>query len=141
MTGTLTPELAIINASLVVDIFPVQCSAIRALSNEKRGCLKAKSLHAELVFGLSGSKHIGDTLSKFGVNESCRNVLVGRFNATAEEIEAIPRLISGQQMSPCDVAALADTELVKKVYKVSPEELIVGDLIDTILCRIAAKID
>lgn len=52
------PEAAIINAALVPDLFAVHLSAHKALQASSRASLRTRSLHAELVFGISGSKHV-----------------------------------------------------------------------------------
>lgn len=56
--GTLQPEAAILNAALVPDLFAVHLAALKALQAAARGQLKTRSLHAEVVFGVSGSKHV-----------------------------------------------------------------------------------
>lgn len=58
MSGTLEPEAAIINAPVLPDVFILHAAARMALQAKHRGALKARSLHAELVFSLSGSKHV-----------------------------------------------------------------------------------
>lgn len=58
MTGALDPEVSIINASLVPDIFALHVAAYKTLNAEKRGQLKSKTPHSELVFNLSGTKHV-----------------------------------------------------------------------------------
>ena len=43
----------------VVGVLPLQLAAHKALTYRARGRLVSKSLHAELVYNLSGSKHVG----------------------------------------------------------------------------------
>jgi len=67
-------------------------------------------------------------------------VLVGRFDATPEDVEAIVGcgMIQGEQVGLSEMEGLADVEKVKKCYKISPEELKVGSLVDNIMCRVAS---
>lgn len=58
ISGSLPVDAAFINAELVPDLFALHLSAYKALVASLAGALKARSLHAELVFGLSGSKHV-----------------------------------------------------------------------------------
>ncbi len=58
ISGALQPEAAILNAALVPDIFAVNLAAHKALQAAQRQALRSKTLHAELVFGISGSKHV-----------------------------------------------------------------------------------
>jgi len=58
MSGSLEPEAAVINATLLPDIFILHLAARVALQASRRAALRSRSLHAELVFSLSGSKHV-----------------------------------------------------------------------------------
>ena len=46
----------------VVDLFVVRIAAQQALAQEQRGNLITKSLHAELVYNMSGSRHVSSAL-------------------------------------------------------------------------------
>lgn len=56
--GSLSPECALVNAALVSDLLVLHAAAYKALAAAQRGELRTRSLHAELVFSLSGSKHV-----------------------------------------------------------------------------------
>jgi len=83
--GTLDPELAFLNALLIPHVFPVLAAAHKALLSKCRGCLTTKTLHSELVYNYSGSKHITESLKRCGINDSTTYVLVARFCATPDE--------------------------------------------------------
>lgn len=57
--GTFSPEVAVINASLVPSIFILHVAARLALLNRDRKALKSRSLHSEVVFNVAASKHVG----------------------------------------------------------------------------------
>lgn len=42
----------------VLDIWLIIAAAFKALADERQGRLKTHSLHGELVFNLSGSRHV-----------------------------------------------------------------------------------
>ncbi|KIZ06780.1 hypothetical protein MNEG_1170 [Monoraphidium neglectum] len=52
------PEFAFVNAAAVLGLLPLRLAAHKAATYDRRGRLVCKSLHAELVFNLSGSKHV-----------------------------------------------------------------------------------
>ena len=58
MAGSLTPEAAVINAEVLPEVFILHAAARVALQAARRGTLKTRSLHAELVFSIAGSKHV-----------------------------------------------------------------------------------
>ena len=76
---------------------------------------------------------------RFGVNDSCQDLLIARFNATSEEIESLKTIVQGDVMSLDELASLTNVELIKKYYKIVDEELEVGTLIDAVLNRIGAR--
>lgn len=43
----------------VLGLLPLQLAAYKALANERRGKMISKTLHTELVYNLSGSRHVG----------------------------------------------------------------------------------
>ncbi|CAI5512113.1 unnamed protein product [Closterium sp. Naga37s-1] len=57
-SGTMHPEVAFLNATLVPGTFPVLVAAHKALTSAATGCLKSRTLHSELVFNYAASKHV-----------------------------------------------------------------------------------
>lgn len=58
VTGSLEMDCALVNAALVADAIVLRAAAEKALRVQQRGTLRCKTAHAELVFNLSGSKHV-----------------------------------------------------------------------------------
>lgn len=137
--GTLDPELAFLNALLIPDVFPVLAAAHKSLLAKCRGCLTTKTVHSELVYNYSGSKHITESLKRCGINDGTTYILVARFNATPDELEATRRLIHGTEISLSELPVRADKAQIQKHYKVSSLELGISSLADAIVCRIAVR--
>ncbi|KAL4440542.1 hypothetical protein ABPG75_003543 [Micractinium tetrahymenae] len=139
MAGSLEPECALVNAALVPDALVLRAAAQKALAAQQRGALRCKTAHAELVFNLSGSKHIGETLQRYGINPECKHLLAARFDATPAEAAALRGLVAGTPAPLSELPQLADEGLLKKYLKVTAEELSVGGLAEAQLMRIAAR--
>ncbi|PKI33560.1 hypothetical protein CRG98_046116 [Punica granatum] len=137
--GTLEPEVALLNASLISDVFPVLAAAHKTLLSKSRGSLTTRTLHSELVYNYSGSKHITESLKRCGISDSSTYVLAARFNASPEEMEAIGKMINGTEIQLDELEAKADKAQIQKHYKVSGLELGISSLADAITCRIAAR--
>ncbi|XP_035834782.1 EKC/KEOPS complex subunit Tprkb isoform X4 [Helianthus annuus] len=90
--GTLEPEVALLNASLIPDIFPVLAAAHKTLVAKSRDSLTTRTLHSELVYNYSGSKHISESLKRCGISDSTTYILVARFGALEEEVTSSCRL-------------------------------------------------
>ncbi|KAG0536640.1 hypothetical protein BDA96_03G081000 [Sorghum bicolor] len=85
-SGKLEPEVAFLNASLVPDVFPVLAAALKALLSKSRESLTTRTLHSELVYNYSGSKHITESLKRCGISDDTTYILAACFDASDEEV-------------------------------------------------------
>ncbi|KAF0905056.1 hypothetical protein E2562_000866 [Oryza meyeriana var. granulata] len=138
-SGKLEPEVAFLNASLVPDVFPVLVAAHKALLSQGREALTTRTLHSELVYNYSGSKHITESLKRCGISDDTSYILAARFDASDEEIKAVERLICGTEIDLAELETRANQPQILKHYKITPQELSISTLPDTIVCRIAAR--
>jgi hypothetical protein len=102
----------------------LRAAGSRALVAESRSRLVTRSLHAELVFNLSGSKHITDALKRWGVAPDTTAVLMAAFDASAADLQLLRGLVQGVEVEVGGgagssveeaVASLADAAATKKV--------------------------
>nr|GMD84304.1 EKC/KEOPS complex subunit Tprkb [Ipomoea batatas]GMD90401.1 EKC/KEOPS complex subunit Tprkb [Ipomoea batatas] len=137
--GKLEPEVALLNASLIPDVFPVLAAAHKTLLAKSRESLTTRTLHSELVYNYSGSKHISESLKRCGISDDTTYVLVARFGASTDEIAAIEKLIKGTQIDLKELEQRASHAQIQKHYKISNLELEISSLSDAITCRIAVR--
>ncbi|CAI9104337.1 OLC1v1002985C1 [Oldenlandia corymbosa var. corymbosa] len=137
--GTLEPEVALLNALLIPDVFPVLAAAHKTLLAKSRESLTTKTLHSELVYNYSGSKHISESFKRCGISESSTYILVAWFNASVDEVTAIGELIKGKEIELDELDGRADHSQIQKHYKISSLELGVSSLADAITSRIAVR--
>ncbi|XVE93357.1 hypothetical protein REPUB_Repub01dG0185000 [Reevesia pubescens] len=137
--GKLDPEVAFLNASLIPDVFPVLAAAHKTLIAKSRESLTTRTLHSELVYNYSGSKHITESLKRCGISDNSSYVLAARFNASLDEMKAVENLINGKEIDLEELEGRADQAQIQKHYKISGPELRVSTLADAITCRIAAR--
>ncbi|CAO2816678.1 unnamed protein product [Amaranthus hypochondriacus] len=137
--GNLKPEVAFLNASLIPDVFPVLAAAHKALISKERESLTTRTLHSELVYNYSGSKHITESLKRCGISDGCTNILAACFNASSDEMKAIREIVKGKEIDLNELAGRANQAQIQKHYKIPSPELAVGSIADAITCRIAAR--
>ncbi|PWA84870.1 CGI121/TPRKB [Artemisia annua] len=137
--GTLEPEVALLNAKLIPDIFPVLAAAHKTLVAKSRDSLTTRTLHSELVYNYSGSKHISESLKRCGISDTTTYVLVARFSASDDEMIAMKTLIKGNEVDLDELDGRADKNQIQKHYKITKPELDVSTYGDAITCRIAAR--
>ncbi|KAF0775155.1 hypothetical protein AaE_001145, partial [Aphanomyces astaci] len=61
-------NVALINADTVVSLFQVHAAASRALLSVQNHSMTTNSLHSELVFNLSGTRNVTDSIRRFGIS-------------------------------------------------------------------------
>ncbi|PIA56450.1 hypothetical protein AQUCO_00700646v1 [Aquilegia coerulea] len=137
--GTLDPEVAFLNASLVPDVFPLLAAAHKTLLAKSRESLTTRTLHSELVYNYSGSKHITESLKRCGISDNCTYVLVARFNGSIDDMRAADELVDGKEISLEELGTRANKAQIQKHYKITAPELGISSLLDAIVCRIAAR--
>ncbi|KAJ0009927.1 hypothetical protein Pint_34415 [Pistacia integerrima] len=142
--GTLEPEVAFLNALLIPDVFPLLAAAHKTLIAKSQESLTTRTLHSELVYNYSGSKHITESLKRCGISDSSTYVLAARFNASPDEMKAVEKLVNGKEIGLEELEGKAGSSPDKKGlsvqhYKISGPELEISSLTDAITCRIAAR--
>ncbi|KGN57536.1 EKC/KEOPS complex subunit TPRKB [Cucumis sativus] len=137
--GTLEPEVAFLNASLIPDVFPVLAAAHKTLVSKSRGSLTTRTLHSELVYNYSGSKHITESLRRCGISDSSSYVLAACFNTSPDEVKAIEKLVHGKEINLEELGERADQAQIQKHFKITGPELTLSPVGEAITCRIAAR--
>ncbi|PNW88468.1 hypothetical protein CHLRE_01g030950v5 [Chlamydomonas reinhardtii] len=133
------PEFAYINARVVLDPFILQLSGHRALAAEGSTRMATRNIHTELVYGVSATKHVAESLKRFGINDDTSAVLVARFDCKPEELEAVAKRIEGEQAALSELGTVVDLDLIDKYFKVSKQELQSRGRLDAVTFRVGAK--
>lgn len=125
----------------VVDIFQLYTAVARTLVCESNGNLTTKNLHTELIFNLSGTRNVRDSLRDFGIKTDSQSVLLCVFDTDENNLGAIEKMVDGECVSLSDIQPQdgADVNVVKNHYRVSENELCHCSLVDAIVSRIATK--
>ncbi|XP_013689953.2 EKC/KEOPS complex subunit Tprkb [Brassica napus] len=139
LDGSLKLEVSFLNALLIPDVFPLLAAAQKALVSKSRDSLSTRTLHSELVYNYSGSKHITESLKRCGISETTTYILAARFNASPIEMEEVAKLINGKEIDLEELKTQANQAHILKHYKITSQELVISSLGDAIVCRIAAR--
>ncbi|CAI0557284.1 unnamed protein product [Linum tenue] len=118
--GNLELEVSFMNASLIPDVFPILAAAHKAFVSKSRDSLTTRTLHSELVYNISGSKHL------HVCPRSSLQCLAGRYE-------------SGRNVDLEELESRANQAQILKHYKISAMELGISSLADAITCRIASR--
>lgn len=133
----------ILKANLIIDPFQVVIAANKAALNEKYEQMVTRTLYTELIYCLSTSKNISQSLNTFGVTKDTKNILVALIYESQDKSSQqnlVSQSIKGQRLCLSKLAEISDVELIKKTYKISNDELTVSSLLNSIVSRISDKI-
>lgn len=136
MNGTW--KCAAIKPSLILDLFQIAVAANKAVLAEKSQAMITRTVYAEILFNLSLSKNISQSLSKFGV-ETDRSLLVCFLvTADSDENETILEQIKGELLPISDLKQFTNIQEVKNIYKLTNVKSDVS-LLNLIITKIVTK--
>uniref|UniRef100_A0A3Q3WBF7 EKC/KEOPS complex subunit TPRKB n=1 Tax=Mola mola TaxID=94237 RepID=A0A3Q3WBF7_MOLML len=132
---------ALINPTMLVDPFQTLVAANKAVSLQKTGKMKTRSLYSEIIFNLSPTNNISEAFKRFGISDDNDSVLVALVHSEDESqlLTDIAAMVTGQQVPVEDISSLTDQEKIKKLYKITAQEEKCGTLLDAVVCRMATK--
>lgn len=140
------PPCTILSDDAIAGLGHIHFAANAALIHEQQGCLKTSALHSEVLYFLSPTTSIRDAYRRFGVAKDSEAVFIAAFDLDAEAWDGLLGRVEGV---PADAAAVAETlqgdggakkaARLRKVFKISGEELECGSLLDAVVTRVAVK--
>ncbi|EPB80132.1 kinase binding protein CGI-121 [Ancylostoma ceylanicum] len=111
-------DAAIIRAELVLEPFIVLAAANRAVNQAAHNRLSTRSLAAELVYSLSPSRNISDSLVTFGIADTSKNIIVCIFDdKDGSKMKKLAKEIDGRPESLEKLAGIMDIRLIQKVCR------------------------
>lgn len=132
-------EFGLVNPCLVSSIQHLLSAANRATSNSLSGRMKTRSLKTEILYFLSPSSNIKETLQRYSIQPESRAVLAVAFSAS--QLQAAHQVIQGRcEVNLDKLADYSDHAALRQIFKVHDEELNVDpSLTHAILSRLALK--
>ncbi|CAE1238931.1 CGI121 [Acanthosepion pharaonis] len=133
-------EAALLKTSMIQNPFQAITAANKALHQRQNNRMITKNIHSEILFCLSPLKGISDSFRKFGVSDDDKSVFVAVVDDRQHKVlKQIVEKVQGKLHDMTDLESLCDVANIKKIYKVTAEEMQVGPLVDALVTRIAMK--
>ena len=129
---------SIIKPSLIIDPLQVVVAANKAVVSEMQSTMTTKTLSTEMLYSLSNSKNISQSLMKFGISDRDEVMLVAIIGKDCENIDALEHF-KGNNIPLDELKHFSDVTLIKNTYKVKDIELSVSSLTDLIVTRIVTR--
>ncbi|XP_045771420.1 EKC/KEOPS complex subunit Tprkb-like [Maniola jurtina] len=131
-------KCSIIKPSLILDVFQVAVAANRAVLSEKTQTMVTKTVHSELLYNLSLTKNISQSLSKFGIEKDNSLLVCFLINDDGDVSQDIVKEIDGEQCPLTSLNSFTNIQDLKTVYKLNNLKSDV-DLLDIIVSKMVTK--
>lgn len=129
-----------IRASLIVDLFQVQCAVQKALVNRRNGTSKTRTVLSEILYQLAPTRNISDSLKQLGAHDTDTAVVVVLVDDPDDRHRAkLLEQLRGERVALDKLSELSDPQALKKLFKITDKELAVGSLLDAVVTRMAVK--
>lgn len=129
---------AVIKPNLILDIFQVVVAANRAVLSERSNTMVTKTVYSEILYNLSLTKNISQSLSKFGIEKDNSILVCFLINNDNDNSEEIIKQIKGNLCSISDLSNFSSLKDIKSIYKLNNLKDD-GNLLDIIVSRMVTK--
>eukprot|EP00918_Siedleckia_nematoides_P050110 GHVU01109666.1.p1 GENE.GHVU01109666.1~~GHVU01109666.1.p1 ORF type:complete len:188 (+),score=19.09 GHVU01109666.1:85-648(+) len=129
-----------IDAKMIISATHVALAIIRALRAEESGLMKTRALHTEVLYQLSTTTNISESLSTYGLTGSTDAIVLATIDASTEEAELLSEMIQGEKTLSIESLSTAPSAEMLKAVKCSAEEAsLSGGVEAAVIFRAAIK--
>ncbi|KAJ3162071.1 hypothetical protein HDU86_005769 [Geranomyces michiganensis] len=136
------PQMALVDASNILDIFQLQLACTKALLSQKDNTMTTRTLYAEILFNLCPTNKISEAFRKFGIADTSRAVhaiMVGAEPPSKETQHLLTTLIKGTPAGVESVPDLADAKAINKTFKLGSEQRTRSETLSLVIGTMALK--
>jgi EKC/KEOPS complex subunit CGI121/TPRKB len=127
MTGKL--DVTVIKASLIANDLHIFVAANKAALSEIRGKRLTRTIHTEVLYNLSPSKSVTESLKIFGIDDQDQDLIIVIFDddENQSKFKSITDLIQGHPVDWTELTQITDWDNIAKIHGLSstknPEEI------------------
>ncbi|XP_022128208.2 EKC/KEOPS complex subunit Tprkb-like [Pieris rapae] len=131
-------KCAAINPSLILDPFQVAVAANRAVVAQMLGNMVTKSVYGEILYNLSLTKNITQSLTKFGVYKQHCVLLCFIIRQKEDHSDDVLKQINGELCPISDLNKYTDLKQLQDAFKLDSLQC-TDNLLDSIVSRMVTK--
>lgn len=139
LSGNQEYNFAFINSSTIVSSEQLIAAIYRTLLDYTQDKIRTKTLHSEVIFSLSPTQNIMDSLKRFGIQDDSKELVVINISENGAKDDYNLQIISGEEVKVDDdeFAKTVDYKVIKKNYKFDSQdpELITRFIVNAIQLR------
>ncbi|KAJ8727815.1 hypothetical protein PYW08_016200 [Mythimna loreyi] len=129
---------AAIKPQLIIDPFQVAVAANRAVLALQQSAMVTRTVYSEILYNLSLSKNITQSLSKFGIEKDTNLLICFLVTEESDASEEILPQINGESLPMSDLKNFTCKKTLNTVYKLNNVQTH-QDLLDVIVSRMVTK--
>jgi EKC/KEOPS complex subunit CGI121/TPRKB len=122
-----------VNPALLLNLDHLLLACCRALQARNNGNSKTNNVFLDMVYYLSGSSNIRESLIRFGIQEESKEIVLVTFDR--DEFERVKRLVEGDLVGFQGLSRYTDLKKIQNEFKIPADER-VNELV---ISRIAIK--
>ncbi|KAG0272483.1 hypothetical protein BGZ95_011763 [Linnemannia exigua] len=131
---------AIVESTLIMDVFQLLLAATKAAHDNETGKLATQTISSEIIYNLSPSKNIAESLKRFGISEDTTSLIAVKIGGNPDEImEEMSRTVDGILVSFSKLDQDKDMVKLRQYYKIDPKVTEDKEILNWIISAIAMK--
>ncbi|KAF9940135.1 hypothetical protein BGZ65_008117 [Modicella reniformis] len=112
---------AMVESNLIMDVFQLLLAATKAAKDSESGKLSTQSLSSEIIYNLSSTKNIAESLKRFGIAEQTTSLIAIKIGGNPDEVlEEMSKTVEGNLVSFSKLGQEKDTAKLRQYYKIDP---------------------
>ncbi|KAF9155837.1 hypothetical protein BG015_008414 [Linnemannia schmuckeri] len=113
---------AMVESNLIMDVFQLLVAATKAAHDNETGKLATQNISSEIIYNLSPSKNIAESLKRFGITEDTTSLIAVKIGGNPDEImEEMSRTVDGNLVSFSKLDQEKDMVKLRQYYKIDPK--------------------
>ncbi|KAJ3058879.1 hypothetical protein HDU98_005059 [Podochytrium sp. JEL0797] len=123
------PQCVMVNPAMILDAFQLQTACVRAYMNQSQNAMKTKTILSEILFSLSPTLNISESMKRFGLSDSSTSIFVlfpssVNTHENDQMVDKIVNAIDGECVPIESFSRLADLKAIKKPQLVNHKRLV-----------------
>ena len=133
-------DATVINAKLIPDILQIFVAANKAAKSRQNGKALTKTVHTELIYNLSPTKKVTESLKIFGISEKSEDLLVVTFDDdNGEKLQNIKNVIQGDIKDLAELPDITDWNEIAQLHGIIEAKLDPERIRDLLISKSAVK--
>ena len=133
-------DATIVNASLIPDVLQLYVAANKSALSESKGSKLTKTIHTEVLYNLSPTKKVRESLKVFGIDDNVKDLLILVFDdESGAKMSSVLKLVHGDLTDMSELEEAVDWSKIAKMHGLKDEEISHEMLKDLVISKSSCK--